>query len=355
MRKFALLLILSLLWAAPALAQEAVLTYGANTLGSLSAGAPLASFTFNGDEGDLVSIHVIAITPGLDPALSLNSAAQQQLAYADDLSPAATDASLSLSLPETGVFTVIVSSETGAPGDFLLRLSGGPPPPPPPLSNAPLSSSITPGTPQFFSFSAAPVEIITLRVTTTTPGFGFRVTITDSNGAPVAMVIGSDVVGVALPFAPGAAAYTAQVAALDPNLPGQVSVFVSGALPPTPGAPEQTPEAAQPAPEQTAEAAAPAPTSCSISPNASQVNVRSGPATAFDIITQLQPSRALPVTGVSRFWYRVTLPDGGIGWVSDTVVFTSGECRGIPEVEPPPLPTATPSPDQLTPTPTQAG
>jgi hypothetical protein len=370
------LLFLSLIFVVPALGQDEPLVYGAAVVGSLSE-SPLASFTFTGTAGDLVSIEVIGITAELDPAVSLNSPAKQQLAYNDDEAADTTDAHIAFSLPESGVFTIVISSETGTPGDFLLRLNGQPPPTATTLSDTPVDATLTPGISQWFGFSADAAEIVTLHVTTATPGFGFRTTVTDSNGMVVAWVMGSDVVGVALPFPPGSASYTAEITALDPDLAGQVSIFVS--TPPaeaqvlpsptatatpeptaeaTPPEPEQTAEAATATPEQTAEAASPAPeqtaeivpttapvaTSCSISPNASEVNVRTGPATTFDIIFQLQPSQVLAVTGTANFWFQVIVPDGGIGWVSDRVVFTSGECSSVPQVEPPPTPTPTPTP-----------
>ena len=58
-----LLLLLVLAIAGPALAQGGVLTYGDNTIGTLSANAPLAFYTFSGSAGDVVTIQVIGITP----------------------------------------------------------------------------------------------------------------------------------------------------------------------------------------------------------------------------------------------------------------------------------------------------
>ncbi len=347
MRKIIFLLVLSLLLIVPAFAQEDVLVYGTNMLGTLSAESSQAEFTFGGTAGDLVTIEVIGVTAGLDPAVSLNSPALQNLASNDNdpLQAGTTDARISLRLPENGVFRILVNSVTGTSGDFLLRLNGQTPPPATELTDAPQDASITPDIPQFFSFGASSTEIITLNVTTATADFGFRTIVRDANGSLVALVSGSDAVGISLPFAPGDGLYTAEITALDANAPGQVSISVGG-----PVVSAQA-ESTEPVAEKTEEALEP----CGITPNGGQVNVRSGPSTAFDIIAELQPSQVLEATGTANYWYQVVVPNVGTGWVSDTVVFATGECRSIPEVEPPlPPPTATlegtPAPVQATPT-----
>ena len=364
MRKIVLLLVLSLLFVGPVLGQGA-LTYGSNTLGSLSATAPLAFFTFSGTAGDQVTVEVIGITPGLDPAVSLNSPTQQQLANNDNdpAIPGTTDARVSLSLPQTGVFTILVSSATGTPGDFLLRLAGQAPPPTTNLSDdAPSEASVAPDSVQLFSFSADPAQVITLNVTTATPGFGFRTTVKDADGEIVALVTGSDLVAVSLPFAPGTSEYTAEVTPLDPNVPGQVSIFLGG--PPAAAAPANPPQATVaptvPPPAETEEAApAAAIEGCGVSPSQGTVNIRSGPGTDFGVIAQFQPSEVLEVTGVDGDWYQVNVPNVGLGFVSATVVFTTGDCSNVPVVDggdpPPPVqteePTAPPDqPVQATPT-----
>lgn len=333
MRKIAFLLVLSLLLVSPALAQSGALAYGSNTLGTLSADAPLAFFTFNGTAGDLVSIQVIGI--GIDPAVSLNSPAQQQLANNDNESPGTTDARINLSLPQTGIFTVLVSSVTGAPGDFLLRLNGQAAPLTTALTDVPVDANIAPESPQWFSFSASPTEIITLNVTTAAVDFGFRVIVRDVDGNLVALVSGSDIVGVSLPFPPGSEVYTVEITAYD--APGQVSIFIGGPAAAAHAVPEpvQTEEAAPP-PVLPAGA-------CGVSPGQGIVNVRAGAGTSFGIIGQLRPSQVLEVTGRLNDWYQVIVPNVGTGWVSSTVVFTTGDCRAVPQLEggqaPPPVET----------------
>jgi Bacterial pre-peptidase C-terminal domain/Bacterial SH3 domain len=346
MRKIIFLLVLSLLWVVPVLGQDETLVYDTNWLGTVSSSEPVNTYAFNGAAGDLVTIQVIGID--IDPVVSLNSPTGEQLATNDNEAPGTTDAHIALSLPQSGAYTIQVSSATSAVGLFVLRLNGQAPPPATALTDAPLDASITPDSAQFFSFGANPTEITTLNISTATEGFTFRVTVTDSNGNPVAMVRGSDVVGVSLPFPPGSALYTVEIAALDPTGAGQVSISLSGPLASIQSLPSPTTTVTPPAPEQTEEAVptTPAPTSCSISPNATEVNVRSGPATVFDIITQLQPSQVLAVTGTANFWFQVIVPDVGVGWVSDRVVFTSGNCSNVPQVEPPATPTVTPTATQ---------
>ncbi|MCZ7546960.1 MAG: hypothetical protein M5R40_27110 [Anaerolineae bacterium] len=79
---------LSLLASGGALAQGGALTYGGIVVGTLSAEAPLAFFTFIGNPGDVVTARVTALTPGMEVVVSLLSPTQQQLANstADPLS-----------------------------------------------------------------------------------------------------------------------------------------------------------------------------------------------------------------------------------------------------------------------------
>ncbi len=355
MRKIICLLLFGLLLVSPVLGQGA-LNYGDNALGSLSATAPLAFYSFSGTAGDLVTVEVIGITPGLDPAVSLNSPTQQQLASNDNDpgTPGTTDARIALSLPQSGAFTILVSSVTGAPGDFLVRLNGQAPPPSTALAgDAPAAASVSTASPPLFSFSADPVEIITLNVATPSPGFSFRATITDANGEIVALVNGSDVVGVSVPFAPGTGTYTVKVTPIDPNVTGQVLIALGGPPATAPAAPTAPPPGnpTVPPPAETEEVLPALPTGvCGVSPNQGNVNLRNAPVIEpNNIISQLQPSQVLEVTGTTGEWYQVTVPGVGTAWVAASVVFTTGDCSNVPAVTAPeqqPAPTATTSPTQ---------
>ncbi|HLV37199.1 MAG TPA: SH3 domain-containing protein, partial [Spirillospora sp.] len=327
-KTFLMLLALSVLLVNPALAQGNLLSYGDNVVGTLSAGAPLGFYTFNGAAGDLVSIQVIGITPDLDPAISLNGPTQQQLASNDNdpASPGTTDARVTLSLPQDGIYTVLVSSVSGVNGDFLLRLSGQQPVPATGLSDAPLDVSIAPGQPpQIFSFEANPAAPITLTVSSSTPGFSFRVVVRDPSGQTIALLTASTLVGLNLP--PGSGTYTAEIAPLDPNVAGQVSVS-TGAAAVAPPPPAATQEAAPPPAEIDAASQV-----CQVGTGTTPVNVRSGPNTDYAVIGQIQPGQRLNVSGVSGTWFQVVLPDGRPGWVRRDVVVPFGPCDSVPQVD----------------------
>ena len=96
----------------------------------------------------------------------------------------------------------------------------------------------------------------------------------------------------------------------------------------------------------------PTPTPFDLSPRVESVtnaNVRSGDSLSYPVITALALGETARITGISSTgsgWYQIELPNGRPGWISPTVVRTTGELRDVPRVAPPPppLPTATPTP-----------
>jgi N-acetylmuramoyl-L-alanine amidase len=54
--------------------------------------------------------------------------------------------------------------------------------------------------------------------------------------------------------------------------------------------------------------------------NSGSVNIRSGPGTGYDVITQVGPSSVLPIIGISGDWYKVSLSSGGSGWIAGWLV-----------------------------------
>lgn len=121
--------------------------------------------------------------------------------------------------------------------------------------------------------------------------------------------------------------------------------------------PSRTPSQAAtptPAPAQPTRRPTPIPTPVVVVPGVNQVvvlspalNVRSGPAVAFAIITAVPQNTVLTVLAQSRGggWLQVQLSDGTIGWVSR--YYTSGNVTppvAQPTATSTPLPTATPVP-----------
>ncbi|RME98114.1 MAG: SH3 domain-containing protein [Chloroflexi bacterium] len=75
------------------------------------------------------------------------------------------------------------------------------------------------------------------------------------------------------------------------------------------------------------------------------MNVRQGPGTNYPVLGQLPPGQSLPVVGQneSGTWWQVPLPNGGRGWIADSVVQVSGpvDVPVVPAPPPPAPPTAT--------------
>ncbi len=80
----------------------------------------------------------------------------------------------------------------------------------------------------------------------------------------------------------------------------------------------------------------------------SQINVRSGPGTDYEIIGALQTGESAPIMAKNNSgdWWQVTLNNGQQGWVFGQLVETSGDAAAIAVAAniPPPPPTATPAP-----------
>ena len=228
------------------LAQGSLLTYGSNTLGSLTATAPLAFYTFSGATDDLVTIQVIGISPGMLPGISLNSVTQQQLANSSSDPFGIGDgqeARLSYRLPQDGTYTILISNANGTPGDFLLRLVGVPATAGMDLSpEGAANADIAPNAAQIVNIPANPAAAQTVNISTQTAAFGFRVGVRQPDGQALAVLTGDAQNSATTNLPPGQGNYTLEITALQPGTPGTVSVTVVPATAiPTPPPAEQPP------------------------------------------------------------------------------------------------------------------
>jgi hypothetical protein len=160
----------------------------------------------------------------------------------------------------------------------------------------------------------------------------------------VAMGIGLLWIGFAQPFSktkedqqssieqkPGA------TSTLTPTLAAPSATPVLPAARPTTPAPTATLPPTN-TPEPTAIPPTPTTPAAKIVVGADGVNVRSGPGLNYTILTRLDPGVEAQITGRYSDWWQIQHA-GGVGWVYDGVV-TASNTEGVPQVEPPPAPTA---------------
>lgn len=71
------------------------------------------------------------------------------------------------------------------------------------------------------------------------------------------------------------------------------------------------------------------------------LRVRSGPGTRYEHLYSLPNGTTVPIVGRTgdNDWWQVRASDGLVGWVSAEYTDPSGDCRAIPVVQPPSLPT----------------
>jgi hypothetical protein len=89
---------------------------------------------------------------------------------------------------------------------------------------------------------------------------------------------------------------------------------------------------------------------------ASPINVRSGPGTAYPVVSQLQPSQPVDILGrnADKTWWQVLLGNGSEGWVAASVVDVTGPLDDVAvAANIPPAPTRPPQPT-VAPQPTSA-
>lgn len=323
-------------------AAQAPIAYGDGVSGSISAAAPLAFYPFTGTDGDLVTVQVIALTPGFSPSVSLNAPNQQQLAFnsGDPFSPGV--ARISLRLPQTGVFTLLVSSNDGTPGDFALRLDGESTPDPTPIDEASPANALlgADSNSVFYSVIGNPDAPLNVTVSTSSSSFAFSVALRSQAGQTLAIVNGSDTSHAILTLPASSMTYEIEARSANMGTEGQISVAVTavGATPAqSTSEPPPTEEATDEAPDPstTEEAQPPTDGVCRATRSgADSVNARSGPGTDFAVVTSLQPNDPRPVLGINTpsNWYLLSFPNEVEAWVRGDLFTLSGDCSAVPEV-----------------------
>ena len=294
--KYAILLSLLLLLSVPAQAQQ-LLTYGTGATGTLSAATPVVLYTFQGDANDAITLQVLALSGDLQPVISLNSGTGAQVAASssDASNPLANSARLNTTLPDTGTYTVIVTSASGSSGDYAIRLDGAAiAQQPDVIPGTPGQLEIVPGRSAVrYMVPADPENLLLAALSVTGTNTIFSVAVTAPDGQAQTTLSGNQAAPVVIALAPAEGAYTLDVQVNAASLSVlSLNVTQSGAAPaPAPTAvPLPTdvsdPDPVDPTPDPTEEASSPEATFTPVS----QATAIPATATATTAVQQATPT-----------------------------------------------------------------
>ena len=274
-RSFALscVLIFALFVGAFATQAQTVLTYGQGVVGSVSAQAPIAFYSFQGQANDSVTIQVLGLTSGLKPAISLNSPTGQQLGTSnlDPTNVLADSARLTERLPQAGLYTIIVLSPTGVLGDYAIRLDGvATTQESQPDTSGNSSGQVNTGASLFvYSMPALNVPQIAT-VSTDAAGVNFTVAVTAPTGQQIGLLSGNSQQPAITTLPAGTGTYTLEVtisaqtqATINLNVAplGEAPPVTNDpVIPPTATVPPAAPTEAEQAPPPTQQQQPPPPT-----------------------------------------------------------------------------------------------
>jgi hypothetical protein len=323
-----------------------------------------------------ISIQVLAITPGFAPTFQVLDPGG--IVVLDTANPGTlTIAQGTPSLSSPGSYTIEVKASNGTAGQFLISVQAGAPlaPPTPLTPGQPINDTVNPQTSRkAYSFSGSPSDVLALVVRSAAPDSGPVVKISDADSGETLGLNTTRFLGVDYRIPTGTGNYLVEVTHSGASAGESFSIClatesgsiscpgtISGQPAPQPTVISELPSPTPLPPIQTVEVFGPTPafSPVNIDPNGScqvasahgpSINVRSGPGTNFNIVTQLSPNTTGLVIGrlPDNSWFQVNV--GGIlGWVSATVVILGGNCAGVSVVN---LPTAPPPTQQPTGQPT---
>lgn len=215
-------------------AQGGVLSYGTTATGSITADMPLALYSFSGTAEDLIHLDAISLSGELQPAVDLLAPDRQIIASSrpNTLAETPYDTTLSMILPTTGVYSLMIGGVDGSTGDYALQLAGRNPTPATPLTfGLPLPVSIPQNAaPQYFPYVAEDCPT-TLTVYDIAPGtpytYPFVVTVRDERGQMVATLRGGETVEDRVTVPPLSGSYEAAIWSADPALAGSLALVVT--------------------------------------------------------------------------------------------------------------------------------
>jgi len=362
--KKALVVFVLLVWLSivPTMAQTSI-AYGDTITHRLSAESPVAVYTLSGDADDRMTVQVTPLSDQLRPTVELRRGV-------NTISPESSDEEdepitrFDFTLPETGTYLLLVSGTNGESGDFVLHVSVDTPEEVTRFTGVPGQIVLNDGATAYYTVTNNDdtPQILTLRGDS--PNAVFYASIYDSDynllqlsvGATAFVLVDPDTeILIDLRGQSGVITATWADTALSaqPSATEVASVTTATDIPSISLTPSP-----QPDDEETEEPVYATPIIadddiCGVF-SGGFPNIRTGPATTFTLVTQVQPDEIYPVVGVYTNWYQILVPIYGSGWVRDDVVGLGGDCADIPALPPdntPILPSATPTITN-TPTPT---
>jgi hypothetical protein len=210
------------------------LGYGSKVYGTISAAAPLISYSFSGTAGDFVVVTADTWTGTLDVQIELVAPNGLVLDRSTQNTPTGDSmgAYLSVVLTDPGIYLVRLSGENGTTGDFLLVLAGRSAATATPLTYGQAVDVSIPqnATPQFFSFEteSCPTTLVVSNPSQGQPfTFPFVVKVRDQRGATVALLRGGEQVEDWVTVQPDSGRYEVEVMAVDPSLSGSFRLLVT--------------------------------------------------------------------------------------------------------------------------------
>ncbi len=329
LKRILFILVVLLLATVQAVAQG-VITYGSATVVTITPEAPIAIFTFQGNEGDQVTVQGISITPGLDLTATIQSGAEILInSTSDPYAVSADDVRADVILPSTGTYLVLITSASGSTGDFLLKLAGQPIAEKTIITGIPADVPINAGETSYYSYTGTADETVILNLVAQSPDLQFLAVVRNNTGQIQTTSSGAS----AIISLVGEGPYEIALSGITETMTGVVNVDLADISPqpePTQDA-VPTDDTTDPPPPLVTEEVVVDTGACFISAT-SFVNIRSGPSTDDAVITQTTPGQAYAVVSVSGDWYQIDVPNVGTGWVSSTVVTTTGDCSAVPVV-----------------------
>jgi hypothetical protein len=210
------------------------LAYGDIVFGSITPQTPLQLYSFSGTLGDLVEVHLRTLSTELVPFVDLLAPDAQTVASGqqDSFATNPHDVQITLVLPQTGVYSLMVGGAVNTTGDYSLELDGrGVIIPTPLIFNQALPVTVSQNVPpQYFSFTAESCPT-TLAVLSPSQGvrytFPFIVKIRAANGGIVAALHGGDALQDRVTVTPESGTYEVEVWADNPALSGTLTLLVT--------------------------------------------------------------------------------------------------------------------------------